>query len=71
MDLDKMRVVQYAVVTERSQRTLHDVVSEIGEKQRSPVQKEAELLFYFVQLLHSLWFMRTKNYVYLALDSPK
>jgi hypothetical protein len=25
------------VVTERSQRTLHDVVSEIGEKQCSPV----------------------------------
>ena len=59
------------MVTERSQRTLHDVVSEIGEKQCSPVQKEAELLYYIVQLLHSLWFMRTKNYVYLALDSPK
>lgn len=68
IDLERMLITQYCSVTERSFTSLYDVCGQVTLNQRV---KEARLLYYIVQVLHSVYFISTKGYQITALDNAK
>jgi hypothetical protein len=57
-------------LVDRSNQTLHELVTQISENQ-NPILREVEVLYYFVQILQALYFFKKKQIIYLALDHLK